>query len=267
MRPALRNLPWTANRSSLLSSSHDTGKWCQIRTLTASARRDDNNNQKHPLKGYYADLLDAPLLSVQPATGTAPELSPQDDRLMTQREETLAKARKVFGSRVSGPEERKLEIEGKSQLIAGVLVPPRPEEPDNCCMSGCVNCVWELYREDLEEWAAKSNKAKQKMIEQRTRGQATGMMAQEKGMPSHAAVSMDDDGGGSETNWSTAPETEPYQGAEESVDPLAGIPVGIREFMKTEKKLKAKHRAAGEVLDSALDKDLRASVWRSGART
>lgn len=267
MRPALRSLPRTANYASLLSISHSAGKWSQIRSLAATARRDDDNNQKHSLKGYDADLLDAPLHSAQHATSTVAAPSPKGSLPMTQKEETLERARKVFGSRISGPEERKLEIEGKSQLIAGVLVPPRPEEPDNCCMSGCVNCVWELYREDLEEWAAKSNEAKQKMIEQRTRGQATGMMAQEKGMPSHAAVSMDDDGGGSETNWSTAPEAEPYQGAEESVDPLAGIPIGIREFMKTEKKLKAKHRAAGEVLDSALDKDLRANVWRSGART
>jgi hypothetical protein len=45
---------------------------------------------------------------------------------------------------------------------------------------------------------------------------------------------MDDDGGGSETNWA----------ASTTVDDelFAGIPVGIREFMKVEKKLRDKHR-------------------------
>ncbi|KAK4493932.1 hypothetical protein PRZ48_015118 [Zasmidium cellare] len=267
MRPALRILPRTANRPSLLPSGHGAGQWSPSRTLANTSRRNDDNDSKHTLNGYVADLLDAPLHSVQHATRSAPEPPPKDKLPMTQREETLAKARMVFGSRISGPEERQHELDSKSQWIAGVLVPPKPEEPDNCCMSGCVNCVWELYREDLEDWAAKSTEAKQKMIEQRTKGTATGMMTQESGMPKHAVVSMDDDGGGSETNWSTAPETEPYDGKEGTVDPLAGIPVGIREFMKTEKKLKARHKAAGEVLDTALDKDLRASVWRSGART
>ena len=44
------------------------------------------------------------------------------------------------------------------------------------------------------------------------------------------AGSMDDDGGGSETNWTSGQE-----------DLLRGIPVGIREFMRTEKRLKEKH--------------------------
>lgn len=40
-------------------------------------------------------------------------------------------------------------------LIAGVLVPHRPAEPDNCCMSGCVNCVWEQYNDDIRDWRMK----------------------------------------------------------------------------------------------------------------
>lgn len=48
----------------------------------------------------------------------------------------------------------------------------------------------------------------------------------------HTMTSMDDDGGGSETNWNM-----------ESVgdDLFSGIPVGIKEFMKTEKRLREKH--------------------------
>lgn len=206
-------------------------------------------------------MLDAPLHTVQNATRTAQKPPPADETPMTEKERTLAKARVVFGSRISDAEERQKQLDSQSRMIAGVLVPPRPEEPDNCCMSGCVNCVWERYREELEEHVAKSKEARQAMIAQRTSGHATGMMVAESGMPSHIAISMDDDGGGSEANWATASDPNDHGAADEALDPLAGIPVGIREFMKTEKKLKQRHREAGEILDNTLDKDLRASAW------
>lgn len=31
-------------------------------------------------------------------------------------------------------------------------LPPKPTEPDNCCMSGCTHCVWDIYMDDLERW-------------------------------------------------------------------------------------------------------------------
>lgn len=132
-------------------------------------------------------------------------------------------------------------------------------------MSGCVNCVWDRYRDDMEEWAALSLQAEAALQAQRSQGspEELGKVSAVKGMPSvrraggaevaaaaaSNAVSMDDDGGGSDTNW---------------VDPLAAVktaaggdakiakdfwddelyknvPVGIREFMKQEKRLKEKH--------------------------
>lgn len=140
----------------------------------------------------------------------------------------------MFGSKLAGPAERKKEIEAASQMIAGVLVPPKPIEPDNCCMSGCVNCVWDIYRDEMEEWAAKSAAARARMQTQRESGRGTGTMVTDKSTPTHVATSMDDDGGGSETNWGVAAD----QGSL-----FDDIPVGIREFMKTEKKLKQKHKA------------------------
>ncbi|CCU81617.1 unnamed protein product [Blumeria hordei] len=35
---------------------------------------------------------------------------------------------------------------------------PKPTEPDNCCMGGCVNCVWDRYHEEVEEWTKSKNK-------------------------------------------------------------------------------------------------------------
>jgi len=62
-------------------------------------------------------------------------------------------------------------------------------------------------------------------------------MLAKPGMPSHVATSMDDDGGGSETNWEQGLEFSGDKG-----DMFGGIPVGIREFMKTDKKLRERHR-------------------------
>jgi hypothetical protein len=50
-------------------------------------------------------------------------------------------------------------------------------------------------------------------------------------------VSLDDDGGGSEALWST-----PTDGMN-TADLFKDIPVGIREFMRTEKLLKQRHVA------------------------
>lgn len=205
-----------------------------------------NPGQANPLGDYYESLLSQPLPSVTSATRQSTTPSASTSPPKTYKEETLAKARVVFGSRLAGPAERRSEIEKKSTLIAGVWVPPRPEEPDNCCMSGCVNCVWDRYRDEMEEWvaarrAADSKLRKERGLEkgrtQRKKG-GTGLMLgeAEKGAQ-HTMISMDDDGGGSETNWGVDPDTDIFK----------GIPVGIVEFMKQEKRLKEKHAREGTV--------------------
>lgn len=183
--------------------------------------------QARPIEGFYAELISRPMQKVIPLTRTAPE-SPQPESLpKTEKEELLQKARVVFGSRLAGPGERKAEIEANSQNIAGIMVPPRPKEPDNCCMSGCVNCVWDMYRDEMEEWALKSAEARV-ALQARKKSSAS-----VQGGSTTVPSSIDDDGGGSDTNWGS--------GGQETL--FDDIPVGIREFMKTEKKLKLRHRA------------------------
>lgn len=184
-------------------------------------------------------MLKKPTSEVQPLTQTTPEPPPPESVPKTQKEQTLEKARIVFGSKLAGPAERRKEIDAASQVIAGVTVPPKPAEPDNCCMSGCVNCVWELYRDDMEEWAEKSAQARAAMQARRQNGAGSGQMVAGSGVPSHVATSMDDDGGGSESNWG-------MEDGKNTSSLFDDIPVGIREFMRTEKKLKQMQKKAQE---------------------
>lgn len=95
-------------------------------------------------------------------------------------------------------------------------------------MSGCVNCVWDRFGEEVEEWAAARKRA------ERAAGREVGV--EMGGKPEVGeAVSVDDDGGGSETNWDDGLSGELFK----------GVPVGILEFMKQEKRLKERHAKEG----------------------
>lgn len=118
-------------------------------------------------------------------------------------------------------------------------------------MSGCVNCVWDRYRDELEEWAASRKEAdaalrKQNSIEgARRRKKTTGsglMLGEGEKGAAHTMTSMDDDGGGSEGLWGTGLDSEFT-----SEELFKSVPVGIREFMKQEKRLKEKHAREGTV--------------------
>ena len=41
----------------------------------------------------------------------------------------------IFGSRLAGPAARPPPPPDKIRTVEGIKVPPRPDEPDNCCMS------------------------------------------------------------------------------------------------------------------------------------
>lgn len=99
------------------------------------------------------------------------ELSSQSDRANSDKiegelsaEERIAK---VFGGRIKGGDRVSSSriMMGQPRVIAGVKVPDRPIEPDNCCMSGCINCVWEIYNDDIKNWDAKRRLAAKKLVE------------------------------------------------------------------------------------------------------
>jgi len=100
--------------------------------------------------------------------------------------------------------------------------------------SDSYSCVWDDYRDDVESWANRLKEAQAK-----SSGDAVTNTAK-VGFPRaevHAASgSMDDDGGGSEGLWQTPGEVD-------SDALFAEIPVGIREFMATEKRIRDRRKS------------------------
>lgn len=44
------------------------------------------------------------------------------------------------------------EAEDKKKEEASLPPPPEKPEAGDCCGSGCVRCVWDVYYEELEEY-------------------------------------------------------------------------------------------------------------------
>lgn len=178
--------------------------------------------KKKPGRKPKNGTAEASAVQSQAAVDAAPVPSPPP----TSAQE---KAKIVFGTRLAGPTDRQERLASRSSqssYVAGVLVPPRPEEPDNCCMSGCVNCVWDLFREEMEEFTAKSREAQSRLAE--------------------ASSSMDADGGGS-SGAGLGVNVGDTKIAKDMWDDdvFRNVPVGIREFMKQEKRLKEQHERDG----------------------
>lgn len=184
--------------------------------------------QANPIGDYYASLLEfsTPEIASKPPTTVSPSEQPTISRNSTDSEPAI-----LFSSRLSSPLERRSEIRKRSTLVAGILVPPKPDEPDNCCMSGCVNCVWDRYGDELEEWAAARKEADHLLRKDKAFENERKRRKQHGGLTGLGEGTQRPEG-----NWGTGLETEFT-----SEELFKDVPVGIREFMKQEKRLKEKH--------------------------
>ncbi|AFR97442.1 hypothetical protein C343_05584 [Cryptococcus neoformans C23] len=67
----------------------------------------------------------------------------------------------------SGAEEEhskeKMKARTKEMIVQGISVPPKPIPPgeEECCMSGCVNCVYTVYSDDLQGYVAALDAARE----------------------------------------------------------------------------------------------------------
>lgn len=115
----------------------------QVAAIRAFHRSTSSQENKTPqyqprdLGDFYNDLLATPLPKVAKAK-TETELP--DWVASGGRKEIEERAKKVFGSiEGSGYQSSVSKTPDATwKTINGVPIPPRPMEPDNCCMSGCV---------------------------------------------------------------------------------------------------------------------------------
>lgn len=139
------------------------------------------------------------------------------------------RVKKLFGQ-LGSRQDRRLEAQRHAISIAGLKLSPRPLQPTNCCMSGCVNCVWELYKDELAEWKEKRAEIKRKLLfEQRDLEWPVQVLGPEpEGRQSgHTA--------GDRAKLEAKIEAD--KNADDDLD------VGIKAFLKMEKRLKANRKA------------------------
>lgn len=135
---------------------------------------------------------------------------------------------KIFGGRIKGepPKSSSRILRSEPRKIAGVLVPAKPIEPDNCCMSGCINCVWELFNDDLKDWNLKRKEAAQALAKRGGRWpedfDAPVNYLKAENLPRNALKEL--------------------QRVDHSDEGWNNVPVSIRVFAEMEKKMKEKRQ-------------------------
>lgn len=139
---------------------------------------------------------------------------------------------------------RDLSYRNKNKIIAGIKVPGRPIEPDNCCMSGCVNCVWELFNEDLEEWKDKRNEVAKKLNSQAENG-GLGPNGETLVWPHNWEIppkTLNPKFLSSEYKAKLASSKDKSATNPDGVEEIQGMPVGLQVFAMFEKKKKEERK-------------------------
>ncbi|KAK5059904.1 hypothetical protein LTR84_009787 [Exophiala bonariae] len=197
---------------------------------------DRSQEQALPLGDFYTDLLATPIPKPAHPTVPLPTFVQSGDQSKEER------ARRLFGTMERYRSSVSESPDATWRTINGVPIPPRPEEPDNCCMSGCVHCVWDDYRDDVESWANRLHEAQAKAPTKNTIGDSAKIELPRPEV-SQASGSMDDDGGGSEGLWASPSPSMAAAGSTDGDELFQSIPVGIREFMATEKRIRDRKKS------------------------
>lgn len=107
-------------------------------------------------------------------------------------------------------------------LVANGIKPlglkPESPGPEDCCMSGCAVCVYDLYKEDLEDWAGKRVNARRAL--------------EEKGLAVPAALKAKSTRGASDEN------QEDWAKKEVEDELVKSMDTGMRALWELERKLK-----------------------------
>ncbi|KAI4125695.1 MAG: hypothetical protein LQ338_004123 [Usnochroma carphineum] len=199
---------------------------------------------------YYSLLLAQPLASASPTTfspPSSPHPCPPKKAKEPSRDPTI-----IFGTPLAGPSAARRRAGYGAEPYATNRL-ERPREPDNCCMSGCVNCVWDAYREEVEAWAARRREAARQAQHAQGQGEEEEVerrkASEMRGRGRRMVGGDTRRGEGSAGTGGVGDVDEPVRRGVDLDDEgalFAGVPVGIREFMATEKRLKERREGKEE---------------------
>lgn len=134
-----RSLP----NESLSGTSFYTSVAANVRRL-----RSPGNDREPPMRYLIQNRINAyPLKFRQPRVFSAVKNSLNS----TMADEAKQKNSSSVESAVKSAQEVKQK---ESESLTSRNIPPPPEKPlpGDCCGSGCVRCVWDVYYEELEEY-------------------------------------------------------------------------------------------------------------------
>ncbi|ORZ32106.1 hypothetical protein BCR44DRAFT_1441091 [Catenaria anguillulae PL171] len=160
---------WQMN---LLRASRPCHRALQLRLVTSSAIVADSYSNVDRLAGFYTVILDsqvprsAPHIVHAPNKHSGASASPVSAdpgrRSIAVPTASLASTAVKSPTKLLAAEPSKSKEDTRnSHLAFAEPVPTQPDPPDNCCMSGCIHCVWNLYVDDyhqLNEWMAVDEK-------------------------------------------------------------------------------------------------------------
>ncbi|KAI8365914.1 oxidoreductase-like protein [Radiomyces spectabilis] len=98
-----------------------------------------------PYKGWWTLILET-----SPGTGNAHEQRQEQLPAVVDLEEPSRKLPPPVPGEETSQSKNIVLLKGEP-----IELPQKPESPENCCMSGCVHCVWDLYQEDMEDYHEK----------------------------------------------------------------------------------------------------------------
>lgn len=159
--------------------------------------------------------------------------------------EQPSRAETPFGAVEISKTQRQAEMETKppssaatQPTLRGIKIPLKPSPPgaEDCCMSGCARCVYDLFKEDLEDYQESLSEARSALL-----ALTTPPVSREEWDDELLGKMPSSDGSGS---------VEDHAGkADAEVDAvIAGLDPSMKAFLEMERKMKKKKAAAAAAI-------------------